>query len=82
MKEHLLAKINWVKSFCGESDTAGVCSGDSGSAFYVQIGDRFYLKGLLSSSISSRKCSEKTIALYSHVVDYVEFIEVDKVLFF
>lgn len=71
----LLAKIAWTKAFCAKSEDKGVCEGDSGSGLYVKIGDKFFLKGLVSSSIQ-KECSEKSTALYTDIIKYYNFIKV------
>jgi secreted trypsin-like serine protease len=70
-----LARIFWPESFCARSDNAGVCEGDSGSGLVVKIDDRYYLKGLVSSSLV-KQCSEKYVAIYSDTQKYYDFIKV------
>lgn len=72
----MLSYIAWKESFCAESMDVGVCEGDSGSGFYVEIKNRFYLKGILSSSASSEHCSANTLALYTDMTKYYDFVEV------
>jgi hypothetical protein len=71
----ILGRIAWKDSFCARSDEGGVCGGDSGSGFYIDIQNVKYLKGLVSSAIK-RDCSEKGAVLYSDVTKYIEFIKV------
>lgn len=73
--ESELATIHWEESFCAESNMSGVCRGDSGSGLYVEINGKYFLKGIVSSSIV-RDCSQKAIALYSDVTKYFQFIKV------
>lgn len=73
-KDSNLARISWNDAFCAGSESQGVCQGDSGSGLYVEIDNKFYLKGIVSSSIV-RKCSEKSYALFSDVAKYYDFIE-------
>lgn len=70
-----LVRIIWEDSFCAESNETGVCLGDSGSGLYVEIDSKFYLKGIVSSSLL-QDCSEKGTALYSDVSKYYNFIKV------
>jgi hypothetical protein len=73
--DHQLALIHWPESFCAKSNMSGACKGDSGSGLYVKINDRYFLRGLVSSSIY-RDCSKKSTALYSDVMKYYQFIKV------
>lgn len=68
-----LAKIAWGESFCALKQENGVCKGDSGSGFYVFKNGRYYLRGIVSSSVDTR-CSRSFIAVYSDVFKYLEFL--------
>jgi secreted trypsin-like serine protease len=70
-----LVRIFWEESFCAENIDQGVCKGDSGSGFYFDIRDKIYLKGIVSSTFI-QSCSKNTVALYSDISKYFEFIEV------
>lgn len=60
--------------FCAGKVGAGVCSGDSGSGFYVQSEDgKFHLRGIVSSSTLTR-CSESKSALYSDILKNLDFL--------
>lgn len=59
--------------FCAGKKGVAVCSGDSGSGLYVNIKGKFYLRGLVSSSVRTR-CSEGYVALYTDVLKYLDFI--------
>jgi secreted trypsin-like serine protease len=70
-----LAPYAWEESFCGKSDDDGVCRGDSGSGFFVKIGKKEYLKGIVSNSVYEN-CSDKSVALYVDITKYLDFIKV------
>lgn len=60
--------------FCAGKVGAGVCSGDSGSGFYIQSEDgKTYLRGIVSSSTRA-KCSESKSALYSDILKNLDFL--------
>lgn len=75
LKSPLLTHIAWKKSFCAESETSEVCQGDSGSGFYIEINDKFYLRGIVSSSLATA-CTKKHFTLFSDVAKYHSFIMV------
>lgn len=70
----MLTQIDWDEAFCAGREGAGVCKGDSGSGFYLNENGKFYLRGIVSSSVV-RSCSEANLALYSDVFWYLDFIE-------
>lgn len=72
-KNQGLSSIFAKSLFCAGADKAGVCGGDSGSGFYVEENGIFYLRGIVSSSTVT-KCSEANYALYSDVVENLEFL--------
>lgn len=72
-KENMLMQIAWPESFCGSTDDGGVCQGDSGSGFYVKKGLKYYLRGIVSSSVV-RDCGDSHEALYSDVFEYLNFL--------
>lgn len=74
-EEENLVRIFWLESFCAKSNNSGVCLGDSGSGLYVEIEGKYFLKGIVSSSLI-QDCSRKTTALYSDVTKYFQFIKV------
>lgn len=64
----------WDEAFCAGKRGAGVCQGDSGAGFYVSKNGKFYLRGIVSSSVR-KPCSESNLALYSDVIKYINFIK-------
>jgi secreted trypsin-like serine protease len=79
-----LSFIAWDASFCALSKVDGVCKGDSGSGFYVEIEGRYYLKGIVSSRATKQlnSCVDNQVALYSDISKYIKFIKVKKFLKF
>lgn len=69
-----LVKSAWPESFCAGKIDEGVCEGDSGSGFYVEINRKFYLRGIVSASATA-DCSKSSVALFTDVIMYTEFIE-------
>lgn len=65
-----LAGIAWDKSFCAGSEGESTCPGDSGSGFYVKIGNKFYLRGLVSSAINQGGCSGDYLVIFTDVFKY------------
>nr|XP_022904317.1 modular serine protease-like [Onthophagus taurus] len=53
-----------------------VCSGDSGGGFYFQSDVKFYIRGIVSLSPSSKVgCSKNLYALYTKVSSYDKWLE-------
>lgn len=75
MVETALVYNHWEESFCGKSEYSGICVGDPGSGLYVKIKETYFLKGIVSTSLSGN-CSDKNTALYSDVPKYYQFIKV------
>lgn len=59
--------------FCAGKEGVAVCSGDSGSGLYVNINGKFYLRGLVSAA-KQTECSRGYLALYTDVMNYLDFI--------
>lgn len=76
LKNYVFAIIGSEKSFCAGEPGVGVCRGDSGSGFFVRrINNKFYLKGVVSSSlISATGCYSEDYAIYMDVYKYYKFI--------
>jgi hypothetical protein len=75
-ENYLLAKIGSEKSFCAGKEGVGVCLGDSGSGLFIEVGNVFYLKGIVSSSLrDSSGCYTKNFAIYTNVMKYLDWIE-------
>lgn len=72
-KNQALSPIFSDDLFCAGKTNSGVCKGDSGSGFYVQMDGKFYLRGIVSSSTVT-SCSQSNLALYSDVLKNIDFI--------
>lgn len=77
--EHLLARIIWRKSFCAGKKGAQVCTGSTGSGLALKVGNKHYLKGIVSSSIN-RKCSDIDKVIYTDVVEYYDFLKCKEII--
>lgn len=60
--------------FCAGKTGSGVCMGDSGSGYYVEVDGQFYVRGIVSSS-TNEMCSRSSTALYSDVLKNLNFIK-------
>lgn len=74
-EQQLLASTAWAESFCAGKVGVGVCSGDSGSGFYVYKNGRYYLKGILSSAVNGGACKGEHLAIYTDAFKYHKFIK-------
>lgn len=66
------------RTFCGgNADGTGVCVGDSGSGLYVYKNMKFFLRGIVSSSISGGEygCDVSKYAIFTDVVKYYSWIK-------
>lgn len=72
-KDEALVRIIWEEAFCAGREGSGVCKGDSGSGLYVEIFGRFYLRGIVSSSVA-RPCTQTNYAIYSDIYKYLNFL--------
>lgn len=73
-KNYKLYLASWKDSFVAGSDTSGICPGDSGSGFYVKSNGKFYLGGLVSSSMidGDYNCTHNSFALYTDLLKYLD----------
>lgn len=61
--------------FCAGKERAGVCQGDSGSGFYIEVNGTVFLRGIVSSSsLTTSSCSEANNALYSDILKNIDFL--------
>lgn len=77
-KQQSLASVAWEESFCAGRNDAGVCPGDSGSGFYIEYKQKFYLRGIVSSAVHNQgyNCTHNNYAFYSDAQKYMKtFIE-------
>lgn len=71
------SKISSKRTICGGArDLIGPCRGDSGGGLFVKSGNVFYLKGLVSASLTNLgQCDVTNFALYTNVDKFIEWIE-------
>ena len=71
------SKISSTRTFCGGGrNMIGPCRGDSGGGVFVRIGNAFYLKGLVSASLTNLgECDVTNFALYTNVEKFIDWIE-------
>lgn len=71
-------QVYWNESFTAGSSETSFSSGDSGSGFYVKFTGRFYLRGLVSSTViqeDSNNFTHNNFAIFTDVLGYMnEFI--------
>lgn len=65
------------RTFCAGGDKASPCSGDSGSGFFIKSGSNWFLRGIVSSSLTdtSGKCDVTRYAVYTNVVKFKDFVK-------
>ncbi|KAL7013097.1 hypothetical protein ACKWTF_015191 [Chironomus riparius] len=66
------------RTFCAGTGTGqGVCSGDSGSGFVVEIGSAFYLRGIVSASLAESilGCDVNSYSVFTDALKYVNWID-------
>lgn len=65
------------RTICGGArDHVGPCRGDSGGGLFVKFNNAFYLKGLVSASLTNQgQCDVTNFAIYTNVEKYVEWIK-------
>lgn len=71
--DYRLSLVYWEESFCAGKKSLGACEGDSGSGLYIRKNGKFYLIGIVSSTVVD-SCTETNIAVYSKVYEYQRFI--------
>lgn len=69
--------ISSKRTICGGArDGTGPCLGDSGSGLVVKSGNVFYLKGLVSASLTNQgQCDVTNFALYTNVDKFMSWIK-------
>ncbi|KAL7013190.1 hypothetical protein ACKWTF_015246 [Chironomus riparius] len=77
-KDSIFKDLLTGRTFCAGSGTGqGVCTGDSGSGFVVQIENFFYLRGVVSASLgdSILGCDINTYSVFTDALKYVNWID-------
>lgn len=72
-----LASLSSGRTFCaGWQNGTGVCFGDSGNGFVIEVNNVFYLKGIVSSSTitSTKNCDVSKFAVYTNVLKFNTWI--------
>lgn len=71
-----LAKLSSKRTFCaGYRNGTGVCLGDSGNGFFIQVGNNFYLRGIVSSAQTTVfGCDVNNYAVYTDVIQFDTWI--------
>lgn len=55
---------------------SGVCLGDSGGGFYVKFGRNWFLRGIVSSSLTNnRSCDVTKHSVHTDLVDFTEWLQ-------
>lgn len=66
------------RTFCaGKEDAAGPCNGDSGGPFCLKMNDRWYLRGIVSSSLfqnSSTSCFRHKYLVFTDIAPFLPWI--------
>ncbi|CAO1385621.1 unnamed protein product [Diamesa hyperborea] len=72
-----LSIISSVRTFCGgaRDSIRGPCFGDSGSGFFVKSNRKYYLRGLVSSSLTiGQQCDTSSYAVYTNILKFTDWI--------
>lgn len=74
-----LAPHTSVGSFCGgyENMKKAPCLGDSGGGFYIKTRCRWFIRGIVSGSLTHKEhgCDINKFQLYTNVARFIEFIK-------
>lgn len=73
MQKHELVDMNWDTQFCAGRNDTGICIGDSGSGFYVLQNSRYYLRGIVSTTIlkiGHPRCIKNHNIMFTDVLKY------------
>ncbi|KAL7035925.1 hypothetical protein ACKWTF_008625 [Chironomus riparius] len=66
------------RTFCGgNKDGTGPCNGDSGGAFIVRSGSKYYLRGIVSAALFSQEkfmCDTSNYAVFTDVAAFKDWI--------
>lgn len=76
----IFSSLTSERTFCAgvKDSTTGPCNGDSGSAFVTQSNSKFYLRGIVSSSLFDQvqqSCDTKNYAVFTDVSRYTSWIQ-------
>lgn len=68
------ARDAWEKSFCAGKENVSVCNIGPGSGFYVILNGRYYLRGIVSSSLLHDECVNDNFVVFTDTIKYITFI--------
>uniref|UniRef100_A0A336M4R4 CSON003228 protein n=1 Tax=Culicoides sonorensis TaxID=179676 RepID=A0A336M4R4_CULSO len=74
--EKLASLVNF-QTFCAKGpDGTGPCRGDSGGAFMIREGNKWYLRGVVSSGLENeyKECDAENYVVFMDVAKYVDWI--------
>jgi len=70
--------ISSLNTFCaGKDEYSAACQGDSGNGLFVQINERWYLRGIISASFLDRNntCDTSADTLFTNVLKFSKWID-------
>jgi len=76
-KDSTFAQMLTGRTFCaGSADGSGVCSGDSGSGFIVEIGNAFYLRGIVSTAMANSilGCDVNSCSIFTNALKFIDWV--------
>lgn len=68
-----LAQLKWKESFIAGAEISGICPANVGSGFYVDLGGKLNIKGIVSAAGRGEKydCHQSSYAIFSDVLQYI-----------
>ena len=76
-KDYVFKSLLTGRAFCAGSGTGqGVCTGDSGSGFVVETENIFYLRGIVSASLSNPilGCDVNSYSVFTDALKFINWI--------
>lgn len=72
-----LISLSSNRTFCAGGEGAGPCNGDSGGGFFTKVGEAWYLRGIVSSSVvdNDGRCDVNQFAVFTNVVKYTPWVK-------
>jgi secreted trypsin-like serine protease len=76
----IFSTLTSERTFCAgiKDSITGPCNGDSGSGFIHQVNNKYYLRGIVSSSLFNnvqQSCDTKNYAVFTDVARYTTWIQ-------
>ena len=77
LESHQFTQLSSVRTFCaGSRNNSGVCNGDSGGGLFIESNGVFYLKGIVSASLTkANKCDVSNFAIYTNIAKFLSWID-------